>query len=137
MVLWQAIALAAVLSAFSAGIAIATRLLMPGRRRAAHRQHRRRRRPARLAAVDALRRVFALTVLVGARLMVAVVRVAIANRRRRAHHRMVVDLVGVGHGAALSQPCARTRDLRVLDVRNRLPTACPACAAAWWSARER
>ena len=30
MVLWQAIALAAVLSAFSAGIAIATRLLMPG-----------------------------------------------------------------------------------------------------------
>jgi len=30
MVLWQAIALAAVLSAFSAGIAIATRLFMPG-----------------------------------------------------------------------------------------------------------
>ncbi|CMR19135.1 putative transmembrane protein [Mycobacterium tuberculosis] len=30
MVLWQAIALAAVLSSFSAGIAIASRLLMPG-----------------------------------------------------------------------------------------------------------
>jgi len=30
MVLWQAIALAAVLSAFSAGIAIDTRVLMPG-----------------------------------------------------------------------------------------------------------
>ncbi len=69
--------------------------------------------------------VFALTVLVGARLMVAVVRVAIANRRRRAHHRMVVDLVGMGHGAALSQPCSRTRDLRVLDVPQPLAYCLP------------
>ena len=69
--------------------------------------------------------VFALTVLVGARLMVAVVRVAIANRRRRAHHRMVVDLVGVGHDAALAQPCARTRDLRVLDVPQPLAYCLP------------
>jgi len=48
--------------------------------------------------------VFALTVLVGVRLMVALARVAIANRRRRAHHRMVVDLVGVDQdGAPLDQ----------------------------------
>ncbi|OBA61885.1 Zn-dependent protease with chaperone function [Mycobacterium sp. 1100029.7] len=116
MVLWQAIAVAAVLSAFSAGIAIATRILMPGPDG----------RPT-ASVVGAAERLgwplwtayitaFALTVLVGVRLMVAVLRVAVANRRRRAHHRMVVDLVGVGHDAARAEPCARTRDLRVLDV---------------------
>ena len=125
MVLWQAIALAAVLSAFSAGIAIATRLLMPGPDG----------RPTAsvIGAADRLGwplwaayiGVFTLTVLVGVRLMVAVVRVAIANRRRRAHHRMVVDLVGVGHGAALSSTCSRTRDLRVLDVPQPLAYCLP------------
>ena len=125
MVLWQAIALAAVLSAFSAGIAIASRLLMPGPDG----------RPT-ASILDAEGRlgwplwaaylaVFALTVLVGARLVVAVVRGAIATRRRRAHHRMVVDLVGVGHDAALAQPCARTRDLRVLDVAQPLAYCLP------------
>jgi Zn-dependent protease with chaperone function len=125
IVLWQAIALAAVLSAFSAGIAIASRLLMPGPDG----------RPT-ASIVDAEGRlgwplwaayiaVFALTVLVGVRLVVAVVRVAIATRRRRAHHRMVVDLVGVGHGAALAQPCARTRDLRVLEVAQPLAYCLP------------
>jgi len=125
MVLWQAIALAAVLSAFSAGIAIATRVLMPGRDG----------RPTAsvIGAADRLGwplwatyiGVFTLTVLVGVRLMVAVVRVAIANRRRRAHHRMVVDLVGVGHDAALSPTCTRTRDLRVLDVAQPLAYCLP------------
>ncbi|HYB80394.1 MAG TPA: M56 family metallopeptidase [Mycobacterium sp.] len=125
MVLWQAVALAAVLSAFSAGIAIASRLLMPGPDG----------RPM-ASIVGAAGRlgwplwaayvgVFALTVLVGVRLMVALVRVAIANRRRRAHHRMVVDLVGVGHDVALTQPCARTRDLRVLDVAEPLAYCLP------------
>jgi len=125
MVLWQAIALAAVLSAFSAGIAIATRLFMPGPDG----------RPT-ASIIGAAGRlgwplwaayigVFALTVLVGARLVISVVRIAIANRRRRAHHRMVVDLVGVDHGAALSQPCARTRDLRVLDVAQPLAYCLP------------
>lgn len=125
MVLWQAVALAAVLSAFSAGIAIATRLLMPGPDG----------RPTTsiLGAADRLGwplwaaylGVFALTLLVGARLVVAVARVGIANRKRRAHHRMVVDLVGVGHGAALSQSCTRTRDLRVLDVPQPLAYCLP------------
>ncbi|OBG74466.1 Zn-dependent protease with chaperone function [Mycobacterium sp. E2462] len=124
LVLWQAIALAAVLSAFSAGIAIATRLLMPGPDG----------RPT-ASVVGAAGRlgwplwaayitVFALTVVVGARLMVAIVRVAIANRRRRAHHRMVVDLVGVDHGTA-RQPCAKTRALRVLDVAQPLAYCLP------------
>jgi Zn-dependent protease with chaperone function len=69
--------------------------------------------------------VFALTVLIGARLMIAVLRLAIANRRRRAHHRMVVDLVDVGHDAVLAQSCARTRDLRVLDVAQPLAYCLP------------
>jgi Zn-dependent protease with chaperone function len=125
MVLWQAIAVAAVLSAFSAGIAIATRILMPGPDG----------RPT-ASVVGAAGRLgwplwtayiaaFALTVLVGVRLVVAVLRVVIANRRRRAHHRMVVDLVGVGHDAALAQPCAGTRDLRVLEVAEPLAYCLP------------
>jgi Zn-dependent protease with chaperone function len=125
MVLWQAIALAAVFSAFSAGIAIATRVLMPGPDG----------RPT-ASIVGAAGRlgwplwaayitVFALTVLIGVRLMVALMRVAIANRRRRAHHRMVVDLVGVTHGTVLAQPCANTRDLRVLDVPEPLAYCLP------------
>jgi Zn-dependent protease with chaperone function len=125
MVLWQAVALAAVLSAFSAGIAIASRLLVPGPDG----------RPT-TSVVGAAGRlgwplwaayiaVFALTVVVGARLLIAVLRVAIANRRRRAHHRMVVDLVGVGHDAAAAQPCARTAGLRILDVRQPLAYCLP------------
>jgi Zn-dependent protease with chaperone function len=125
MVLWQAVALAAVLSAFSAGIAIAARVLMPGPDG---------RPTASIVGAEgrlgwplwtAYIAAFALTVLVGVRLMVAVVRVAIANRRRRTHHRMVVDLVGVGHDAALAQPCAGTRDLRVLDVPQPLAYCLP------------
>ncbi|BAX92759.1 M56 family metallopeptidase [Mycobacterium shigaense] len=125
MVLWQAIALAAVLSAFSAGLGIATRVLMPGADG----------RPTASVLGAAVRlgwprwtvyvAVFAVTVLIGARLGVALLRVAIANRRRRAHHRMVVDLVDVGHAAALTRPCSRTRDLRVLDVAQPLAYCLP------------
>ncbi|MGF2945847.1 M56 family metallopeptidase [Mycobacterium sp. Lab-001] len=125
MVLWQAIALAAVLSTFSAGITIASWLLMPGPDG----------RPT-VGVVEAAAKMgwplwmacvatFALTVLVGGRLTVAVVRVVIANRRRRAHHRMVVDLVGVDHDAVRVQPCARTRDLRVLGVAQPLAYCLP------------
>lgn len=106
IVLWQSIALAAVLSAFSAGIAIASRLLVPGPDG----------RPTATitSEVEVLGwplwityvSVFALTLLIGARLLVAVVQVAIATRRRRAHHRAVVDLVGKPQESGL----------RVLDV---------------------
>src|ERR1700744_1679883 len=95
MVLWQAIAVAAVLSAFSAGIAIASRLFVPGPDG----------RPT-TTLVGAIGRlgwplwaldvaVFMVTLLIGARLAIAVIRVAIATRRRRAHHRMLIDLLGV------------------------------------------
>jgi Zn-dependent protease with chaperone function len=94
VVLWQSIALAAVLSAFSAGIAIASRLFVPGPDG----------RPTATITSEiavlgwplwiAYVLVFTLTLLIGVRLSVAVLQVAIATRRRRAHHRMVVDLVG-------------------------------------------
>jgi Zn-dependent protease with chaperone function len=38
---------------------------------------------------------------------------------------MVVDLVGVGHDAALAEPCARTRDLRILNVPQPLAYCLP------------
>lgn len=125
MVLWQAIAVAAVLSAFSAGIAIASRLLMPGPDG----------RPTASILGDIGRlgwplwvayvSVFAITILVGARLAVAVLRVAIATRRRRAHHRMLVDLLGVGHDAMPARAGARPRDLRILEVAQPLAYCLP------------
>ena len=121
IVLWQSVALAAVLSAFSAGIAIASRLFRPGGDG----------RPTTtlIGAADALGwplwtlhvAVLALTLLIGARLSASVLNVAIATRRRRAHHRMVVDLVSSTEQAV---PHLRTRcsapvgghGLRILDV---------------------
>jgi Zn-dependent protease with chaperone function len=115
IVLWQAIALAAVLSAFSAGIAIASRLFVPGADG----------RPTATITSEievlgwplwiAYVLVFALTLLIGARLVAAVVQVAIATRRRRAHHRMVVDLVGKSQKSGL----------RVLDVAQPLAYCLP------------
>jgi Zn-dependent protease with chaperone function len=115
IVLWQAIALAAVLSAFSAGIAIASRLFVPGRDG----------RPTATitSEIEALGWplwtayviVFAVTLVIGARLTYAVVQVAIATRRRRAHHRMVIDLVGKSQGT----------HLRILDVEQPLAYCLP------------
>jgi Zn-dependent protease with chaperone function len=115
IVLWQSIALAAVLSAFSAGIAIASRLFVPGADG----------RPtatitSEIAALGlplwaAYVFVFAVTLVIGARLTYAVVQVAIATRRRRAHHRMVVDLVGKSQG----------HHLRILDVAQPLAYCLP------------
>ncbi len=115
IVLWQSIALAAVLSAFSAGIAIASRLFVPGPDG----------RPTATitSEIEALGWplwtayviVFAVTLVIGARLTYAVVQVAIATRRRRAHHRMVVDLVGKSQGT----------HLRILDVEQPLAYCLP------------
>jgi Zn-dependent protease with chaperone function len=123
VVLWQAIALAAVLSAFSAGIAIASRLLVPGPDG----------RPTATltSGIAALGwplwslyvAVFAVTLVIGARLAIAVLQVAIATRRRRAHHRMLVDLLSTsresGHGYTLGT------DLRILDVPQPLAYCLP------------
>ena len=97
IVLWQAVAAAAVLSAFSAGLALASRLFLPGPDG----------RPTSSIAgeIDVLGwplwlcsvGVLALTLLIGARLIMSVMQVAIGTRRRRAHHRMLVDLLGEQH----------------------------------------
>jgi Zn-dependent protease with chaperone function len=117
IVLWQSIAVAAVLSAFSAGLAIASRLFVPGADG----------RPTATITSEiavlgwplwaAYVLVFTVTLLIGARLLLAGVQVAVATRRRRAHHRMVVDLLGgCRHGMS---------GLRVLDVAEPLAYCLP------------
>jgi Zn-dependent protease with chaperone function len=103
VVLWQAIAIAAVLSAFSAGLALASGLFAHGLDG----------RPTALWLCSVV--VFALTLLIGARLIVAVAQVAIGTRRRRAHHRMMVDLLGESQGDGV----------RVLDVSEPLAYCLP------------
>ncbi len=113
LVLWQAIALAAVLSAFGSGLAIASRLLVPGP------DGRPTTEPLR--EIDALGlplwliyvTVFAVTLLIGARLGYAVLRVAVRTRRRRAQHRMLVDLLDRADAVRTRVPAA---DIRVLDA---------------------
>jgi Zn-dependent protease with chaperone function len=121
VVLWQAIAIAAVLSAFSAGVATSSRLLMPGPDG----------RPTAtiLGSIDRLgwplwtfyTAVSTLTLLVGLRLTVTVLRVAIGTRQRRARHRMLVDLVGVSD----STPAVRSSGLRILQVMQPLAYCLP------------
>jgi Zn-dependent protease with chaperone function len=115
IVLWQAIALAAVLSAFSAGIAIASRLLVPGPDG---------KPTATLTSEIGVLGwplwllyvcVFAVTLMIGARLIASVLAVAVATRRRRAHHRMLVDLLGMSRDA-VPAPARRRSGLRVLDI---------------------
>jgi Zn-dependent protease with chaperone function len=121
VVLWQSIAVAAVLSAFSAGIAIASRLFVPGPDG----------RPTATitSEIDHLGWplwslyvvVFTITIVIGARLAMAFIQVAIATRRRRAHHRMLVDLLDTSGVHA----CSRARDLRVLNVKQPLAYCLP------------
>ncbi len=115
--LWQAIALAAVLSAFSAGLALAVGLFVPdadGRPTAdIGKQIAALGWPVWLSSVIVL----VLTLIIGGRLVVAVVEVAIGTRRRRAHHRMMVDLLGESR---------RELDgVRVLDVAEPLAYCLP------------
>jgi Zn-dependent protease with chaperone function len=134
IVLWQSVALAAVLSAFSAGIAIASRLLVPGADG----------RPtatitSEIAALGwplwtLYLIVLGLTFVIGARLAVAVIQVAVATRRRRAQHRMLVDLLGRSRNAAASVSALDTpgrhrylsgHGLRILDVKQPLAYCVP------------
>ncbi|MDV6273655.1 M56 family metallopeptidase [Rhodococcus erythropolis] len=113
LVLWQAVAIAAVLSAFSSGLAIASQLLVPGADG--------RPTTAPTAEIDALGLplwilyvvVLALTLLIGAKLIFSVIQVAVRTRRRRARHRVLVDLLD---DCAMPASVERTPDLRVLDV---------------------
>ncbi len=113
LVLWQAVALAGVLSAFGAGLAIASRLLVLDVRG----------RPV-MRPTDQIAQlgvavwvlyvgVLALTMLVGARLMVTVVAVGVRTRRLRVRHRDLVDLLDTEHVPELY---GRRADLRVLTA---------------------
>lgn len=119
LVLWQSIAVAAVLSALSAGLALALR--MSGLASAPPGTH-----PAGLAAqittlgwplwlCSAL--VLVATLLVGIRLAVAVAQVAIGTRRRRAQHRFMVDLLG--------ERCQELGGVRVLKIAEPLAYCLP------------
>lgn len=131
MVLWQSIAIAAVLSAFSSGLAIATMLLVPGP------DGRPTTSPtAEIAALglplwSVSVAVFALTLLIGARFIYSIVRVSVRTRRRRAHHRMLVDLLDNKRLSATLKPggCAAidnaSSDLRVVEVAEPLAYCLP------------
>lgn len=118
LVLWQAIAIAAVLSAFSSGLAIASRLLVlgpDGRPTTAPTEEiAALGLPLWLAAVVVL----ALTLLVGAKLIYSIVLVGVHTRRRRARHRMLVDLLdrSTSDHAPPGKADVRATELRVLDA---------------------
>jgi Zn-dependent protease with chaperone function len=113
LALWQSIAAAAVLSAFGAGLAIASRLLVPDT------SGRPTTRPTAEIAVIGLPLwtvyvvVLALTLVIGARLLVTLVRVAVRTRRLRERHRDLVDLLDTVHVPEL---WGRAADLRVLTA---------------------
>jgi Zn-dependent protease with chaperone function len=95
LVLWQSVALAAVLSAFGAGLAVASRLLV-----------------ADSVLVWSLQVVvLAVTVLIGVRLAVTLAQVAVRTRRSRQRHRDLVDLLDTVDVPELH---GRAEDLRVL-----------------------
>ncbi|TQF68243.1 M56 family metallopeptidase [Rhodococcus spelaei] len=120
LVLWQAIAIAAVLSAFSSGLAIATELLVPGTDG--------RPTTAPLAEIDALGLplwiayvvVFAITILIGAKLIYSIAAVAVRTRRRRARHRMLVDLLDRREPTR-----SRSSNLRVIEAEEPIAYCLP------------
>ena len=120
MTLWQSIALAAVLSAFSTGLAIAANLLAPGpdgtpTNNPIEEIHR---LGWFLWGVYVI--VFVVTLVIGARLMHTVLRVGIRTRARRNAHRTLIDLVD---NAGRSRETGR--DIRILDVPDPLAYCLP------------
>lgn len=118
--LWQAIALAAVLSAFSTGLAIAANLLAPGPDGI----------PTTTPAAEIARLgwftwslymlAFAATVVIGLRLTITVVRIGVRTRSRRRRHRELLDLVDRADLHRSVGP-----DIRVLDVADPMAYCLP------------
>ncbi|GAC69680.1 M56 family metallopeptidase [Gordonia soli] len=124
MTLWQAIALAAVLSAFSTGLAIAANLLAPGPDGAPTTNP--------LAEIDRMGLplwlicvgVFALTLMVGARLFYTGIRVGFRTRARRAVHRQLIDILDRCDRTDATHPLF-ARDVRMIDVAQPLAYCLP------------
>lgn len=122
LVLWQAIALAGVLSAFGAGLAVASRLLVLDARGRVVMS------PTVVIAQLGLAVwvlhvcVLALTLVIGARLIVTVVAVAVRTRRLRVRHRDLVDLLDTEHVPELH---GRRADLRVLSAAHPMAYCLP------------
>ncbi|WP_287005353.1 MULTISPECIES: M56 family metallopeptidase [Gordonia] len=124
MTLWQAIALAAVLSAFSCGLAIAANLLSPGPDGAPTTHPLREIERVGLPLWIAYVGVFALTLLIGARLIFTVVRVGVRTRARRATHRQLIDILDRCDRSDQSHPLFG-RDIRMIDVEQPLAYCLP------------
>lgn len=124
MTLWQAIALAAVLSAFSCGLAIAANLLAPGPdgTPTTHPLHEIERIGLPLWSVYV--GVFALTLLIGGRLVFTTIRVRLRTRARRASHRQLIDILDRCDRSDASHPLF-ARDVRMIDVEQPLAYCLP------------
>jgi Zn-dependent protease with chaperone function len=115
MALWQSIAIAAVLSAFSCGLAIAANLLVPDA------QGRPTTNPfdeiesLGLVLWTVYVSVFLITLLIGARLFYTVIRVAMRTRARRSAHRELIDLLDRMDRTVPGDPLS-ARDVRMLEV---------------------
>ncbi|AZZ82503.1 Zn-dependent protease with chaperone function [Gordonia alkanivorans] len=124
MTLWQAIALAAVSSAFSCGLAIAANLLVIGAdgTPTTHplREIDRLGLPLWLTCVG----VFILTLLVGARLFYTTIRVGLRTRARRKAHRQLIDILDRCDRTDADDPLY-ARDVRMIDVEQPLAYCLP------------
>ncbi|PVY32370.1 M56 family metallopeptidase [Williamsia muralis] len=115
MALWQSITIAAVLSAFSCGLAIAANLLVPDA------QGRPTTNPfdeiesLGLVLWTVYVSVFLITLLIGARLFYTVIRVAMRTRARRSAHRELIDLLDRMDRTVPGDPLS-ARDVRMLEV---------------------
>ncbi|HMS77333.1 M56 family metallopeptidase [Gordonia sp. (in: high G+C Gram-positive bacteria)] len=123
MTLWQAIALAGVLSAFSCGLAIASNLLEPGADGAPTtnpvQEIDRIGLPLWLVSVTVL----AITLIIGVRLFYTTIRVGVRTRARRAAHRHLIDLLDrCDHS---SENSLFARDVRMIDVDTPLAYCLP------------
>ncbi|MFW0790797.1 M56 family metallopeptidase [Gordonia sp. CPCC 205333] len=126
MVLWQSVALAAVLSAFSCGLAIAANLLAPGPDGAPTTnpldEINRLGLPLWLIYVS----VFILTLVVGARMLYTTIRVGARTRARRTAHRQLIDLLDrVDRREAEASNPLSARDVRMIEVEQPLAYCLP------------
>ena len=124
MTLWQAIALAGGLSAFSCGLAIAANLLAPGPDGAPTTNPLHEIERLGLPLWLTLVGVFALTLMIGARLMYTVIRVGVRTRARRHTHRQLIDILDRCDRSDTSHPLFG-RDVRMIDVEQPLAYCLP------------